>query len=330
MSRLPQHCANKPTSIKNNHPRVHNLDIRQYSLDEIYALFGVRRELISFEDLKKAKQRVLMTHPDKSGMPSDYFIFYKKALEVLATDYAEQHRVEQSNSRMTDLQQNNYEYTHGGGEEDERMRSVATKASTGERFQRDFNRIFEEQMQQKIDDSRNDWFRDDRAAYDTSRMKSGNAQGMAQNMEEIKRQQRAVARYTGGVREMTHHIGTRLYDEQCNGEEESEDQYISGDPFAKLKFEDLRRVHKDETVFQVSESDYNNQKTYKNVEEYGRERSSQHFDQISKEQAERILQQREHERAQRIQQYQRQAYEQGLANEKKQEVVKAMFLRLAN
>jgi hypothetical protein len=150
MSRLPQHCDHKPNSIKDNQPRSHNLDIRQYSLDEIYALFGVKRETLSIGDLKKAKQRVLMTHPDKSGMPSDYFIFYKKALEVLATDYAEMHRVEQSNTRMTELQQNNYEYTHGGGEEDERMRSVATKASTGERFQRDFNRIFEEQMQQKI------------------------------------------------------------------------------------------------------------------------------------------------------------------------------------
>lgn len=328
MSRLPQHCDHRPASIKNNHPRVHNLDIRQYSLDEIYALFGVRRETLSIEDLKKAKQRVLMTHPDKSGMPPDYFIFYKKALEVIATDYTEMHRVEQSNNRMTELQQNNYEYTHGGGEEEERMRSVIGKSAEGDKFQRDFNRIFEEQMQQKIDESRNDWFRDDRAAYDTSRMKSGNAQGMAQSMEEIKRQQRAVARYTGGVREMTHHIGTRLYDEQDAGAEE--DQYISGDPFAKLKFEDLRRVHKDETVFQVSESDYNNQKTYKNVEEYGRARSSQQFDQISKDQAERILQQRENERAHRIQQYQRQAYEQGLANEKKQEAVKAMFLRLAN
>lgn len=328
MSRLPQHCDHKPNSIKDNHPRVHNLDIRQYGLDEIYALFGVRRETLSIEDLKKAKQRVLMTHPDKSGMPPDYFIFYKKALEVLATDYAEQHRVEQSNNRMTDLQQNNYEYTHGGGEEDERMRSVATKASTGERFQKDFNRIFEEQMQQKIDDSRNDWFRDDRAVYDTSRMKSSNAQGMAQNMEEIKRQQRAVTKYTGGVREMTHHLGTRLYD--ADGTEDNEDQYISGDPFAKLKFEDLRRVHKDETVFQVSESDYNNQKTYKNAEEYGRARSSQQFEQISKAQSEQILQQRENERAQRIQQFQRQAYEQGLENERKQEAVKAMFLRLSN
>jgi len=328
MSRLPQHCDHRPNSIQNNHPRVHNLDIRQYSLDEIYALFGVRRETLSIEDLKKAKQRVLMTHPDKSGMPSDYFIFYKKALEVLATDYAEQHRVEQSNTRMTELQQNNYEYSHGGGEEEERMRAVAGKTASGDKFQRDFNRIFEEQMQQKIDESRNDWFRDDRAAYDTSKVSKNTSQGLAQSIEEIKRQQRAVARYTGGVREMTHHIGTQLYDNQDVGAEE--DQYISGDPFAKLKFEDLRRVHKDETVFQVSESDFQNQTTYKNVEEYGRARSSQQFDQISKQQAERILQQREQERAARIQQYQRQAYEQGLANEKKQEAVKAMFLRLAN
>ena len=148
-------------------------------------------------------------------------------------------------------------------------------------------------------------------------------------MEEIKRQQRAVAisRYTGGVREMTHHIGTRLYGEQTP-DEESEDQYITGDPFAKLKFEDLRRVHKDETVFQVSESDYQNVVSYKNTEEYGRARSSQQFEQITKEQAERILNQREQERAKKIQNYQRQAYEQGLENERKQEAVKAMFLRI--
>jgi len=327
MSRLPQHCDHRPNSIKDNHPRIHNLDIRQYSLDEIYALFGVQRESLTIDSLKKAKQRVLMTHPDKSGMPPDYFIFYKKALEILATDYAEMHRVENSNQRMTELQQNNYEYTHGGGEEEERMRAVASKTSSGDKFHSDFNRIFEEQMQQKIDESRNDWFRDSRAVYDTSKVNKNN---MAQSMEEIKQQQRAVARYTGGVREMTHHIGTRLYENDTNEAEDAEDVYISGDPFAKLKFEDLRRVHKDETVFQVSESDYRNIATYKNVEEYGRARSSQNFNQLSKEQAEQILVNRERERAARIQQYQRKAYEQGLENERKQEAVKAMFLRLAN
>ena len=324
MSRLPQHCDRRPNSIKDNHPRVHDLDIRQYTLDEIYALFGYKRETVTIDALKKAKHRVLMTHPDKSGMPPDYFIFYKKALEALVTDYAEMHRVEQSEQQMKRLEKNGYEYAHGGGEEEMRMRVVAENAAKGDKFAKDFNRIFEEQMQQKIDDSRNDWFRDNQAIYDTSHVSKNN---MSQSMEEIKRKQRAMTRYTGGVREMTHHIGTKLYD--AGEEEEAEEVYISGDPFAKLRFEDLRRVHKDETVFQVSESDYN-APSYKNVEEYGRVRSSQQFQQVSKDQSERILEQRERERATKIQQYQRQEYERGLENERKQEAVRAMFLRLSN
>lgn len=325
MSRLPQHCNRAPPSIKNNHPRTHNLDIRQYALDEIYALFGYQRETLSISDLKQAKHRVLMTHPDKSGMPADYFIFYKKALEVLATDYAESHRAEESDKRMTELEQNGYNYTHGGGEEEERMRAVAGQAAAGDRFQRDFNHIFEEQMSQKIDESRNEWFRDERAVYDTTATKATKS-NMAQNIELVKQQQRALAKYTGGVREMTHSIGTQLYSEE-DGEDAG---YITGDPFAKLRFDDLRKVHKDETVFRVSESDYNNVASYKNVEEYGRVRSSQQFDQTTKEEAERILLQKERERAARIQQYQRQAYEQGLENERKQAAVKSMFLRLSN
>jgi hypothetical protein len=126
---------------------------------------------------------------------------------------------------------------------------------------------------------------------------------------------------------MTHHIGTRLY-EDPGAMEDAEEVYISGDPFAKLKFEDLRRVHKDETVFQVSESDYQNIASYKNVEEYGRARSSQQFEQMTKQQGEMILQQKERERAAKIQQYQRQAYEQGLEYERKQAAVSSMFLRL--
>jgi hypothetical protein len=280
---------------------------------------------MTIDDLKRAKQRVLMTHPDKSGMPSDYFIFYKKALEIIAADYTELNRVEASDQQMKTLAQNDYTYTHGGGEEEERMRSVATKAASGEKFARDFNRIFEDQMQQKVDDSRNEWFRDDRASYDTSRVTKAN---MAQSMEEIKSKQRALAKYTGGVRELTHNLGTNFYEDVADEAEEG--AYISGDPFAKLKFEDLRRVHKDETVFSVSESDYGNMRQYKNIEDYNRARSSQQFDQITKEQGERILMQRDQERIARLQQYQRQAYEQGVANEKKQEAVKAMFLRLAN
>ena len=35
------------------------------------------------EDLKSAKKLVLKTHPDKSGLPPDYFRFYSKAYKML-------------------------------------------------------------------------------------------------------------------------------------------------------------------------------------------------------------------------------------------------------
>jgi hypothetical protein len=320
MSKIPPHCDRRLSSIKNNHPRTHNLDIRQYTLDELYSLFDCSRDSTTIEDLKRAKHRVLMTHPDKSGMPADYFIFYKRALEAIATDYTELNRVQQSGQRMSELAQNDYKYTHGGGEEEERARVVAGRATQGEKFSRDFNRVFEEQLQTKVDQSRNDWFRDDRATYTAP---TGN---MAQGMEEIKKQQRAIAIYNGGVREMTHHLGSRFYDQA----EDDDHSYISGDPFAKLKFEDLRRVHKDETVFRVSENDYANMKTYRNIEDYNRARSSQSFEQITKEEGERMLSMREQERAARLQQYQREEYARGLENEKKQEAIRAMFLRINN
>ena len=60
----------------------HNLDIHMYSLEELLALFNLSFE-ITLDDLKKAKKQVLMTHPDKSKLSPDYFLFYKKAFDVI-------------------------------------------------------------------------------------------------------------------------------------------------------------------------------------------------------------------------------------------------------
>ena len=58
---------------------THNLNIHQYSFKELLELFDLSNT-ISVEDLKRAK-KVLMTHPDKSRLLSEYFLFYKKALK---------------------------------------------------------------------------------------------------------------------------------------------------------------------------------------------------------------------------------------------------------
>ena len=54
----------------------HNLKIENYSFEELLGLFDLTYN-IDIEELKKAKKKVLMIHPDKSKLPSEYFLFYK-------------------------------------------------------------------------------------------------------------------------------------------------------------------------------------------------------------------------------------------------------------
>lgn len=58
---------------------AHNLDVNMYSLKEILNLFHLDYD-ISLEDLKRAKKQVLSTHPDKSRLSSEYFLFFKKSI----------------------------------------------------------------------------------------------------------------------------------------------------------------------------------------------------------------------------------------------------------
>ena len=53
----------------------HNLDIQTYSLQDIFALYNLPY-VLTIEDMKRAKKQLLMTHPDKSRLSPDYFLFY--------------------------------------------------------------------------------------------------------------------------------------------------------------------------------------------------------------------------------------------------------------
>jgi len=63
--------------MKSYQLQPHNLNIHLYSLKEILGLFDLNY-VITMEDLKRAKKTVLMTHPDKSGLELNYFLFFNK------------------------------------------------------------------------------------------------------------------------------------------------------------------------------------------------------------------------------------------------------------
>ena len=57
---------------------THNLNIQEYSLDEVLGLFDLHDYNLTIDHLKKAKRKVVMLHPDKSRLDAKYFLFYQK------------------------------------------------------------------------------------------------------------------------------------------------------------------------------------------------------------------------------------------------------------
>ena len=53
-----------------------DLNIENYNLDDILHLFKLPIDF-TLTDLKKAKKQALMTHPDRSGLVSKFFLFYR-------------------------------------------------------------------------------------------------------------------------------------------------------------------------------------------------------------------------------------------------------------
>ena len=54
-----------------------DLDLDNYELEDLLKLFKLDYDF-NVNQLKQAKKIALKTHPDKSGLPNEYFIFFSK------------------------------------------------------------------------------------------------------------------------------------------------------------------------------------------------------------------------------------------------------------
>ena len=63
-----------------------DFNIDNYNLNDILNLFQVGHDFNEV-DLKKSKKKVLMLHPDKSGLKKEYFLFFSKAYKILYQMY---------------------------------------------------------------------------------------------------------------------------------------------------------------------------------------------------------------------------------------------------
>jgi len=297
----------------------HNLKLESYSYDELLALFELPKNM-TLEQLKMAKKKVLMIHPDKSKLPAEYFLFYKKAFEVVVQIYENNNKINQPIPEDV----TNYKPLDNGLNK-ATMKKVSTVAGemAPKDFQNKFNELFENNMSKKPDSQKNEWFRKDEAIYKSDATVS--AKNMGQVFDTMKQQNAELVRYRG-IQEIRLGAGTRLYDE----DDDEDDAYVTCDPFSKLKFDDLRKVHKDQTIFAVSERDFSKVPQYSSVDHFVRERGKVSTAPLEKEESERILDLQNQQFRERMIRKEHAANLQTMHYEEKNKAVMSAFLQLKN
>ena len=258
----------------------HNLDIHHYSFNDILGLFELTYD-ISIDDLKRAKKKVLMTHPDKSRLPPEYFLFYKKAFDIVYDYYC--------NNNKQNVEVNSINAKYNGLEEnilnDSSNKKVTQIINNMDKtqFNHKFNELFEKNMVHSKPNNKNEWFTKD-SDINENIPRATNAGSIGKIFEQMKQNNNGIIKHRDFNHMCNHSLGTDLYDDDGDNS-----NYVTSDPFSKLKYDDLRKVHKDETIFAVSESDYKNVRKYASVDEINRVRTSDTLTPLEKTHAEKML-----------------------------------------
>ena len=295
--------------------KEHNLDVHMYNLKELLELFEIYDYRIDLEQIKKAKRKVLMTHPDKSKLPSKYFLFYKKAFDIVYKFYDEQNKQNQT------VEKRSYKPIDEDPDDTNAVKMKINKVKT-DKFQKEFNKLFEENMMTKIDTSKNDWFKkeDNDFKIDTP-VNSGN---MGQIFRQMKKNNQDVMVYKG-VQNMNYTTGESLYDD------EDDNAYCSGDIFGKLKYDDLRKVHKDNTIFDVCETDYNKVQGFNNIQQLQTARNTQNLNPMNEQRANHMMEENERLYREKMMNKQHQSSLKSMEYaEKNKQVMGSLFLRIEN
>jgi len=295
--------------------KEHNLDVHMYNLKELLELFEIYDYRIDLEQIKKAKRKVLMTHPDKSKLPSKYFLFYKKAFDIVYKFYDEQNKQNQT------VEKRSYKPIDEDPDDTNAVKTKINKVKS-DKFQKEFNKLFEENMMTKIDTSKNDWFKkeDNDFKIDTP-VNSGN---MGQIFRQMKKNNQDVMVYKG-VQNMNYTTGESLYDD------EDDSAYCSGDIFGKLKYDDLRKVHKDNTIFDVCETDYNKVQGFNNIQQLQTARNTQNLNPMNEQRANHMMEENERLYREKMMNKQHQSSLKSMEYaEKNKQVMGSLFLRIEN
>ena len=244
-----------------------DLDIRNYELRDILNLFKLPA-VFTEAHMREAKLTVMRTHPDKSGLDKEYFLFFSKAYKIL-------HEVYQVRAGMSRQKGDDLKYDDVKEDIDARRNANSDKLkrmNAGE-FNRWFNQTFEQNRlhDEEQDSGYGDWLKDNDADNDDNEDADlGEGSSWAQRMEQLDRRKQRLREQAlvvrGEIQCMGGGAGYGLARDRP--EEHSSGININIGAFGSggLAYEDLKKAHT-ESVIPVTHEDYEAVRKYKNMNE---------------------------------------------------------------
>lgn len=260
---------------KSSYERI-DLNIENYSRNDLFNLFGLKTMNLDEDIMKECKKIVLKTHPDKSQLKPEYFLFFSKAYKKLKEIYDFQNK---TNNKKTNDTNEYYEDSN---------RDILDTVFSSKKDLKDpknFNKWFNDQFDKhKLEDPNEtgygNWLKSDEDIVYTPNVTKSN---MAAEIEKRKKEVQTLTTYTGVGDTYSSTFGgssLMVYDSNF-----SSGSLFSGDG---MGYTDLRQAYV-ESVIPVTEEDYRKTKQFKSVDEYKRHRDSVNTTPLSKEEAMRQL-----------------------------------------
>lgn len=267
-----------PVNFYNTKMSDLDLNINNYSLQDLLNLFNISDNNLNEDNMKQSKQIVLKMHPDKSRLDPKFFIFFKQAYTRLFEVYEFQNKSENrtESKYVQSHQQNNNDFT----QENAKILNDLYKKRNFTENKKEFNSWFNENFEKsRLEDPNErgygDWMKSNDGIISVNENVS--MSNMNSVFEQKKKQVQAVTLYNGIQDSMSSLKGGGTLLEDSDN--------FSGDFYT-----DLKQAYS-ETVIPVTLDDYDAMPKYNNISQYKMHRDSVDITPINKEEGMRILEQ---------------------------------------
>jgi len=239
-----------------------DLDIRNYELRDILNLFKLP-SVFTEAHMREAKLTVMRTHPDKSGLDKEYFLFFSKAYKIL-------HEVYQVRAGLSRQKDAKYDDVKEDIDARRNANSDKLKRMNADEFNRWFNQTFEQNRMhdEEQDSGYGDWLKDNDADADKDD-DLGEGSTWAQRMEQLERRKQRLREQALVVRSEVKtfdSFNSAGYGLTRECPEEHSSGLNFGGSGSSLAYEDLKKAHT-ESVIPVTHEDYEAVRKYKNMNE---------------------------------------------------------------